>query len=102
MGLPAAAIRTQIVGAVDLIVQVERQRDGGRRVTQITEVCGMEGDVVILNDAFRLETTGERPDGRLAGRYVASRARPSFAERLAYFNLVEPWMAALASGGAPE
>ena len=102
MGLPAAAIRTQIVGAVDLIVQVERQRDGGRRVTQITEVCGMEGDVVILNDAFRLETTGERPDGRLAGRYVASRARPSFAERLAYFNLVEPWMAALGAAGAPE
>ncbi|MGC8478174.1 MAG: CpaF family protein, partial [Acetobacteraceae bacterium] len=65
----------------------------------VTEVCGMEGEVVILNDVFRLETTGERPDGRLAGRYVASRARPGFAERLAYFNLVEPWMAALAAAG---
>ncbi|HVB67257.1 MAG TPA: CpaF family protein [Acetobacteraceae bacterium] len=100
MGLPAAAIRTQIVGAVDLIVQVERQRDGGRRIIQVTEICGMEGDVVIMNDVFRLETTGERPDGRLAGRYIASRARPGFADRLAYFNLVEPWMAALAAAGS--
>jgi pilus assembly protein CpaF len=100
MGLPAAAIRTQIVGAVDLIVQVERQRDGGRRIIQVTEICGMEGDVVIMNDVFRLETTGERPDGRLAGHYVASRARPGFAERLAYFNLVEPWMAALAAASS--
>jgi pilus assembly protein CpaF len=45
MGLPSPAIRTQIVGAVDLIVQVARQRDGGRRVTQVSEICGMEGDV---------------------------------------------------------
>ena len=74
-------------------------RDGGRRVTQVTEVCGMEGEVVIMNDVFRLETTGERPDGRLTGRYVASRARPGFTERLAAFNLVEPWMAALAATG---
>ena len=67
---------------------------------QVTEVCGMEGDVIILNDVFRLETTGERPDGRLAGRYVASRARPGFADRLAYFALVDPWMAALAAAGS--
>jgi pilus assembly protein CpaF len=95
MGLPSAAIRIQIVSAIDLIVQVERQRDGGRRIVQVTEVCGMEGEVVILNDVFRLETIGERPDGR----YIASRARPGFAERLAYFNLVEPWMAALTAAG---
>ena len=67
MGLPARAIRTQIVGAVDLIVQVERQRDGGRRVTQVTEVCGMEGDVVTLNDIFQFEVEGESLSGKITG-----------------------------------
>src|SRR6202034_1057119 len=55
MGLPLRAIRTQIVGAVDMIVQVERQRDGKRRITQVTDVLGMEGDVGTLNDIFHLE-----------------------------------------------
>ncbi|HSU05813.1 MAG TPA: CpaF family protein [Acetobacteraceae bacterium] len=97
MGLPAAAIRQQITGAIDVIVQVERQRDGGRRVTQVSEICGMEGDVVIINDIFRLEIEGERPDGRLHGRYKVSRARPGFLARLAYFGLDSAWMAALAA-----
>src|SRR6202030_1459292 len=52
MGLPSKAIRTQIVSAIDIIVQVERQRDGGRRITQVSEVCGMEGDVITINDIF--------------------------------------------------
>ena len=58
-GLPSKSIRQQIVGAVDLIVQIERQRDGGRRLIQVTEVCGLEGDVVILNDIFTFELGGE-------------------------------------------
>jgi pilus assembly protein CpaF len=95
MGLPAAAIRRQIVSAVDVIVQVERQRDGGRRVTQVTEVAGMESDVVIMNDVFRLEIDGERPDGRLNAHYRVSPARPSFITRLAYFHVDGAWMAAL-------
>ncbi len=95
MGLPARAIRTQIVGAIDMIVQVERQRDGGRRVTQVTEVCGMEGEVVIMNDIFFFEVDGEGLDGRLRGHYRASRARPSFHDRLSYFGLERAWIAAL-------
>jgi pilus assembly protein CpaF len=95
MGLSSRAIRTQIVGAVHLIVQVERQRDGGRRITQVTEVCGMEGDVVIMNDIFQLETEGETPDGRLRGRYRVSRARPGFHTRLAYFGLDRAWTSAM-------
>jgi pilus assembly protein CpaF len=95
MGLSSRAIRTQIVGAVHIIVQVERQRDGGRRVTQVTEVCGMEGDVITMNDIFQLETEGEGPNGRLRGRYHVSRARPSFQTRLAYFGLDRAWAAAL-------
>ena len=94
-GLPSKAIRQQIAGAVDLVIQVERQRDGGRRVTQVTEVMGMEGDVFILNDVFRLDIVGEDANGRLVGRYKTSRARPKCQERLSYFGLDKAWMAAL-------
>jgi pilus assembly protein CpaF len=95
MGLPSRAIRTQIVGAVNLIVQVGRQRDGGRRVQQVTEICGLEGDVVVLNDIFQLELLGEGPDGRFTSRYKVSRARPAAQARLAYFGLDSAWMEAL-------
>jgi pilus assembly protein CpaF len=95
MGLPAAAIRTQIVGAVDLIVQVERQRDGSRRVVQVTDVFGMEGDVITLNDIFQFEVHGEQTDGKLVGKYRVSRMPPSFIKRLAYFGLDRAWRVAL-------
>ena len=94
-GLPSKSIRQQIVGAVDLIVQVERQRDGVRRLVQVTEVCGLEGEVVILNDIFAFELTGETADGRLHGIYRVSRARPSFNDRLAYFGLDRVWATTL-------
>ena len=94
-GLPSKSIRQQIVGAVNLIVQVERQRDGGRRLIQVTEVCGLEGDVVILNDIFTFELLGEAHDGRLHGGYRVSRARPTFYERLAYFGLDRAWATTL-------
>jgi pilus assembly protein CpaF len=95
MGLPSKAIKTQIVGAVDLILQVERHRDGGRRVTQVTDVVGLEGDVVILNDIFQFEFTGETPEGRLSGTYKIGRGRPSFWERLVYFGMDRAWVAAM-------
>ncbi len=95
MGLPSKAIRTQIVGAVDLIVQVERQRDGSRRVTQVTEVCGMEADVVALNDVFQFEVQGQREDGRLYGRYKVNPVPPTFMRRLAYFGLDTIWADAI-------
>ena len=94
-GLPVRSIRQQIVGAVNLIVQVERQRDGGRRVVQVTEVCGLEGDVVILNDIFALEITGENHEGRLQGTYRISRARPAFFDRLSYHGLDQTWQGAM-------
>jgi pilus assembly protein CpaF len=95
MGLPSRAIRMQIVGAVNLIVQVERQRDGGRRITQVTEVCGMEGEVVLLNDIFQFVMTGEDSSGRIVGHYKVSKSRPSFMPRLVYFGLDRQWMQAL-------
>jgi pilus assembly protein CpaF len=96
MGLPSKAIKTQIVGAVDLIVQVERHRDGGRRITQVTDIVGLEGDVVVLNDIFQFEFTGETPDGtKLIGAYKVGRGRPSFWERLMYFQMDRAWVAAM-------
>ncbi len=99
LGLPSQSIRLQIVSAVNLIVQVERQRDGGRRVTQVTEVVGMEGDMVLLNDIFIFNVEAEDADGRLVGRYLPTKARPGFFDRLQYFGLDRDWMAAVS--GAP-
>ncbi len=96
MGLPSKAIKTQIVGAVDMIVQVERHRDGGRRITQVTDIVGLEGDVVVLNDIFQFEFTGESPDGtKLIGSYKIGRGRPSFWDRLVYFQMDRAWVAAM-------
>ena len=96
MGLPSKAIKTQIVGAVDMIVQVERHRDGGRRITQVTDIVGLEGDVVVLNDIFQFEFTGESADGtKLVGAYKVGRGRPSFWDRLVYFQMDRAWVAAM-------
>jgi pilus assembly protein CpaF len=99
--LPLRAVRTQIVSAVDLLVQIERQRDGVRRVTQITEVVGLESDVVTLNDIFQFEYDGENHDGTVRGRYRVSRVRPSFLQRLRYFGQDRAWIAALEEADAP-
>jgi pilus assembly protein CpaF len=95
MGLSPKAIRTQVVAAVNLIVQVERQRDGGRRVTQVTEIAGIEGETQLLNDIFKFEVTGESATGKLLGRYEVSRIRSTFQERLQYFGLERAWQHAL-------
>ena len=95
MGLPARSIRQQFVGAVDMVIQVERHRDGKRRVTQVTDVCGLEGETVILNDIFSYQMEGETQTGGLVGRYRVSRAKPSFHQRLSYFGLDRAWAAAL-------
>ena len=100
LGLPSSAIRTQIVGAVDLIVQVERHRDGGRRVTQVTEICGIEADIITMNDVFRWEPLPQLAAGRLQGIYRVSPTRPSCERRLAYFGLEQEWMAILQEAAA--
>ncbi|MCO6419228.1 CpaF family protein [Siccirubricoccus sp. KC 17139] len=93
--LPLRAIRTQIAGAVDLIIQIQRMRDGGRRLLAISEICGLEGDVITMNDVFTFEYQGEDSGGRLMGRWVTPAIRPGFYDRLAYFGLGEAWMHAL-------
>jgi pilus assembly protein CpaF len=94
--LPHSAIRTQIASAIDIIIQVERMRDGQRRVTSVTEVCGLEGDVITTNEIFAFEFDSEDYSGRLHGRYTVQRNRPSFEARLHYFGLFDTWMNALA------
>jgi pilus assembly protein CpaF len=94
--LPTRSIRQQIVGAIDLIVQVERMHDGQRRVTQISEVCNMEGDVVTMNDCVQLEFDREDDQGRIIAHYKGSQARPAFLPRLEYHGLARNWLTALA------
>jgi pilus assembly protein CpaF len=99
VALPLRAIRTQIVSAVDLIVQLERMRDGKRRVLQVTEVCGMEGDVITLNDLFSFEFEGEGPNGDVLGRWTSSRVRPGFMGKLRYYGLDQAFAQALEQAG---
>jgi len=95
LGLPVKAIRTQIASALDLIVQVERMRDGVRRVVQLSEVRGLEGDVITMNDLVTFEFHGEDARGRIRGLWRAASIKPGFVERLAYFGLADAWQQAV-------
>jgi pilus assembly protein CpaF len=94
--LPPKAIRTQIAGSLQMIVQISRMRDGVRRVTHITEVIGMEGEVIITQDLFTYEFKGESVDGRLSGAFKSSGLRPHFLPRAAYYGLDKVLMEAMA------
>lgn len=93
--LPAKAIREQIASSLDLIVQVQRMRDGGRRTTHVTEVVGMEGDVITTQDLFVYEYTGEDADGNLLGDFVSTGVRPHFLSNAEYFGLDRALMEAM-------
>ena len=87
MKLPSHAIRHQISNAVQLIVQIQRMRDGIRRVTHVTEVLGMEGDVIITQDLFVYTFQGEDEYGRLIGEFKSTGLRPNFSKQAAYYGL---------------
>ncbi|MFA0464930.1 ATPase, T2SS/T4P/T4SS family, partial [Vibrio sp. 10N.261.45.F1] len=70
--LPLEAIRRSIVSAVDLVVQVSRLHDGSRKIMNITEVVGIEGSNVVLEELFSFQTSPHSPDGRIRGSYVTS------------------------------
>ena len=83
MDLPLRAVREQIASAVDLIIHISRLRDGSRRVTQVTEVVGMEGDTVTMQDVFTFDfSRGVDDSGRFLGSVRATGLRPRFTERL--------------------
>ena len=87
INLPSKAVRTQISAAVNLIVQVSRMRDGIRRITNIVEVVGMEGDVITTQELFAFNFQGEDKAGRLRGDFTSSGVRPHFMPRAEYFGL---------------
>ena len=96
--LPVRTIREMITGSVDVIVQVARLRDGSRKVTHITEVLGMEGDVVTLQNLIVYDITGEDANGRILGRHRSTGiARPRFWDRAEYYNQEGPLAEALAA-----
>lgn len=85
--LPAKTIRQMMVSSVDVIIQAARLRDGSRRITHITEVLGIEGDVPITQDLFVYDIIGEDADGRIIGQHRSTGiGRPKFAERARYFG----------------
>jgi pilus assembly protein CpaF len=93
--LPPKAIRSQIAGSLQMIVQISRMRDGVRRLTHITEVIGMEGEVVITQDLFTYEFKGEATDGGLSGTFKSTGLRPHFLPRAAYYGLDKVLMEAI-------
>jgi pilus assembly protein CpaF len=95
VNLPSRAIRFQIVAALDVIVQVERMRDGQRRITQISEVIGLEGDVITTNDIALFEFHEEDVHGRISGAYRSTQAVPKFKSRLVYYGLDRAWAEAM-------
>ncbi|MEX0590849.1 MAG: CpaF family protein, partial [Xanthobacteraceae bacterium] len=94
--LPPRTIREMVVASIDVIIQVARLRDGTRRITHITEVVGMEGDVVTTQDLFVYDYLGEDQSGRILGRHRSTGiGHPRFWERARYFNEEQRLAAAL-------
>ena len=87
INLPSKAVRTQITAAIDLIVQISRMRDGMRRVTSVTEVTGMEDDVIVTQELFSYEFEGEDSTGKLQGSFKSGGLRPHFTQKAEYFGL---------------
>jgi len=96
--LPSRTIREMIVASVDIIVQAARLRDGSRRITHITEVMGMEGDVIITQNLFIYEILGEDAQGKLKGQHRSTGiGRPRFWDRARYYGEEQRLAAALDS-----
>ncbi len=97
--LPAKAVREQIAAAVHVIIQASRLRDGSRKITHITEVIGMEGDIITLQDLFTYEFEGEDANGKLIGSHRPTGLRPNFWDKARYFGLESKLAQALGMGG---
>ncbi|WP_248309979.1 CpaF family protein [Bosea sp. WAO] len=94
--LPSKTLREMICSSIDVIIQAQRMRDGSRRITHITEVMGMEGDVIITQDLMLYDVLGEDPNGKLIGRHRSTGiGRPRFWERARYFGEEQRLAAAL-------
>ena len=90
MRLSERAMRSQIASAIDLVIQVARLSDGTRRVTSISEITGMEGDVITMQEIFQFERRGVDKEGKVVGQFKATGVRPRFAERLRQYGMQLP------------
>jgi len=90
LNLPEKAVRKQIASAVTIVLQVSRFADGTRRVTHISEITGMEDDVVSMQDVFLFEKQGVSPEGRTLGVFTATGIRPKFADKLLNSGITLP------------
>ena len=90
LNLPERAIRQQIASAIAIVVQISRMSDGTRRVTHLTEVAGMDEDVVSMQDIFVFEKRGIAPNGHVIGRFSATGIRPKFSEKLQASGITVP------------
>ncbi|MDA1091310.1 MAG: CpaF family protein [Proteobacteria bacterium] len=97
--LPAKAVREQIAAAIHVIIQASRLRDGSRKITHITEIIDMEGDIITLQDLFLYEFEGEDANGKLIGAHRPSGLRPNFWDKARYFGLESKLARALGMGG---
>ena len=97
VSLPMRAIRSQMASALDLVIQIERMRDGVRRITEVSEVVGLEEDVITISSLFSFRYLGENPDGSLRGAFESSGIRPRFLKRLEYFGLANAFLEAQAA-----
>ena len=87
-GLPSKTIREMVVGSIDVIIQAARLRDGTRRITHVTEVLGLEGEVIITQDLFVYEMDGEDAEGKVTGKFRSTGiSRPRFWDRARYYGL---------------
>ncbi|TEB16849.1 putative conjugal transfer protein [Pelotomaculum sp. FP] len=93
MELPVKAIREQISSAVDLIIQQSRMKDGSRKITHLTEVQGMEGDIIVLQDIYLYKQEGIDPEGKIQGRFIATGIRPKFINKLEAHGINIPFEA---------
>ena len=93
--LPLHAIRSQLVSALDLVIQVERLRDGSRRVTELSEVVGLEEEIIVLSSLFSFEYADADPDGTVRGTFLPSGIRPRFFKRLNSYGLGESFLRAI-------
>lgn len=90
LDLPVRAIRDQISSALDLIIHQERIQDGSRKMTYITEVQKMEGDVIVLQDLFRYKQTGFDENGKALGQFVPTGLQPQFLSKFKAHNVEFP------------
>jgi len=87
LNLPQAAVREQIAGAVQVIIQVQRLRDGSRKTTHVTEITGMEGEVVTMQDLFVLDIEGEDDNGKLITKHRSTGLRPKFFDKARQYGV---------------